>query len=230
MAIEQYEKYQPYLDFIKEFAASSNAATGSKVDANANVECKNVTTLTGELYKKEGIGINRLRMWQKIKEMYGQEYADKYIYQLDHHFIYRHDETNPCLPYCVSITMYPFLFNGLESIGGGSSAPHNLDSFCGEFINLCFAIASQFAGAVATPEFIPLRMSAYDLQIDPSTIMLDGFYLADWMHDIKELRAVEQTRKQAAELKAAETRLNSLLSADKKTELELDKFAALLDD
>lgn len=155
MAIEQYEKYQPYLDFIKEYAASSNAATGSKVDANANVECKNVTTLTGELYKKDGIGINRLRMWQKIKELYGQEYADKYIYQLDHHFIYRHDETNPCLPYCVSITMYPFLFNGLESIGGGSSAPHNLDSFCGEFINLCFAIASQFAGAVATPEFIP---------------------------------------------------------------------------
>lgn len=71
MAIEQYEKYQPYLDFIKEYAASSNAATGSKVDANANVECKNVTTLTGELYKKDGIGINRLRMWQKIKEMYG---------------------------------------------------------------------------------------------------------------------------------------------------------------
>ena len=99
MAIEQYEKYQPYLDFIKEYAASSNAATGSKVDANANVECKNVTTLTGELYKKDGIGINRLRMWQKIKELYGQEYADKYIYQLDHHFIYRHDETSPCLPY-----------------------------------------------------------------------------------------------------------------------------------
>ena len=155
MAIEQYEKYQPYLDFIQEYAASSNAATGSKVDSNANVECKNVTTLTGELYKKDGIGINRLRMWQKIKDMYGQEYADKYIYQLDNHFIYRHDETNPCLSYCVSITMYPFLYNGLEAIGGGSGAPHNLDSFCGEFINLCFAIASQFAGAVATPEFIP---------------------------------------------------------------------------
>lgn len=155
MAIEQYEKYQSYLDYVKEYAASTNAATGSKVDANANVECKNVTTLTGELYKKDGIGINRLRMWQKIKELYGQEYADKYIYQLDNHFIYRHDETNPLLPYCVSITMYPFLYNGLESIGGGSGAPHNLDSFCGEFINLCFAIASQFAGAVATPEFIP---------------------------------------------------------------------------
>jgi ribonucleoside-triphosphate reductase len=57
------------------------------------------------------------------------------------------------MPYCVSITMYPFLMNGLKSIGGASNAPKHLDSFCGEFINLVFAIASQFAGAVSTPEF-----------------------------------------------------------------------------
>lgn len=150
----QYEKYQPYLNYIEEYANSKNAATGSRVDANANVENKNITTLTGELYKKDGIGINRLRMWKKIKELYGQEQADKYIEQLESHLIYRHDETNPLLPYCTSITMYPFLFSGLEKIGGGSGAPHNLDSFCGEFVNLCFAIASQFAGAVSTPEFI----------------------------------------------------------------------------
>lgn len=150
----QYEKYQPYLDYIEEYANSKNAATGSRVDANANVENKNITTLTGELYKKDGIGINRLRMWKKIKELYGQEQADKYIEQLESHLIYRHDETNPLLPYCTSITMYPFLFSGLEKIGGGSGVPHNLDSFCGEFVNLCFAIASQFAGAVSTPEFI----------------------------------------------------------------------------
>jgi anaerobic ribonucleoside-triphosphate reductase/intein/homing endonuclease len=55
---------------------------------------------------------------------------------------------------CVSITMYPFLFNGLKGIGGLSSAPTNLDSFCGSFINLVFAIAAQFAGAVSTPEFL----------------------------------------------------------------------------
>ena len=54
----------------------------------------------------------------------------------------------------MSITMYPFLFNGLTSIGGHSDAPKHLDSFCGEFINLVFAVAAQFAGAVATPEFL----------------------------------------------------------------------------
>lgn len=151
---EELYKYQPYLDYIDEYAKSKNAATGSKVDSNANVEHKNVTTLTGELYKKDGIGINRLRMYKKLTEMYGEDYAQKYIDQLESHVIYKHDETNPLLPYCVSITMYPFLFDGLHGIGGGSGAPHNLDSFAGSFINLCFAIASQFAGAVSTPEFL----------------------------------------------------------------------------
>lgn len=151
---EELYKYQPYIDYIDEYAKSKNAATGSKVDSNANVEHKNVTTLTGELYKKDGIGINRLRMYKKLTEMYGENYAQKYIDQLESHVIYKHDETNPLLPYCVSITMYPFLFDGLHGIGGGSGAPHNLDSFAGSFINLCFAIASQFAGAVSTPEFL----------------------------------------------------------------------------
>ena len=154
MYIDIYKKYEPYIEFIKEYSESSNAASGSKVDANANVENKNVTTATGELYKSEGIGINRLRMYKKISEMYGVDLAEEYLRQLENHEIYRHDETNPLLPYCVSITMYPFLFNGLETIGGGSGAPHNLDSFAGSFINLCFAIASQFAGAVSTPEFL----------------------------------------------------------------------------
>ena len=149
-----YTKYQPYLNFINKYKKASNASTGSQFDSNANVEKKNVTTLTGELYKGDAIGINRLMMHEKISEMYGNELADEYIRQLDNHEIYRHDETNPLLPYCVSITMYPFLFYGLKPIGGVSEAPKGLNSFAGSFINLVFAIASQFAGAVATPEFL----------------------------------------------------------------------------
>ena len=55
---------------------------------------------------------------------------------------------------CVSITMYPYLFHGTTNIGGNSEAPKHLDSFCGSFINLVYAVASQFAGAIATPEFL----------------------------------------------------------------------------
>ena len=55
---------------------------------------------------------------------------------------------------CVSITMYPFLTEGLRQLGGQSKPPTDLKSFCGEFINLVYSVSSQFMGAVATPEFL----------------------------------------------------------------------------
>ena len=149
------KKYNKHLNFINKYKKAINASSGSEVDSNANVENKNVATLAGEIFKKDAIGLNRLVMTNKIEELFGKELADEYIRQLESHEIYRHDETAPVYPYCVSITMYPFLFNGLKTIGGISDAPKNLQSFCGSFINLVFAIASQFAGAVSTPEFLP---------------------------------------------------------------------------
>lgn len=153
-SVSKYEKYRPYINFVKRYRVVENASSGSKYDANANVENKNVTTLTGELAKEALIGVNRLQMSDKLIELYGEDIAEEYLRQLDNHEIYSHDETNPELPYCVSITMYPFLFNGMKDIGGISSAPKSLQSFCGAFINLVFAIAAQFAGAVSTPEFL----------------------------------------------------------------------------
>ena len=149
----KYSSYEKHVNFINRYKKAINASSGSEVDANANVESKNITTMQGELPKKEIIGTNRLLMINKITEMYGSDLADEYIRQLESHEIYKHDETS-ILPYCVSITMYPYLFEGLKSIGGQSDAPKHLDSFCGSFINLVFAIASQFAGAVSTPEFL----------------------------------------------------------------------------
>ena len=40
---EKYERYRSYVDFILKYRKASNAATGSEVDANANVEQKNIT-------------------------------------------------------------------------------------------------------------------------------------------------------------------------------------------
>ena len=48
---------------------------------------------------------------------------------------------------CVAITMYPFLIDGLTKLGGQSTAPTDLKSYCGEFINLVYSISSQFMGA-----------------------------------------------------------------------------------
>lgn len=153
MLTNKYEQYRKYANYVKKYRQESNAATASEVDANANVDSKNITTCDSEIAKREKIGYNRLMMIDKITEMWSADVAEEYIRQIESHEIYKHDETS-IYPYCVSITMYPFLFYGLKSLGGKSGAPKHLDSFCGEFINLVFAIAAQFAGAVSTPEFL----------------------------------------------------------------------------
>ena len=142
-------------DFIKDYINASNAATGSKFDANANVTRKNIVTLGQELYKENNIKQNRYIMQDKIKNLYSPALAQQYIKDLESHVLYKHDESGtPGYPYCVAITMYPFLVGGLKELGGVSVAPTDLKSFCGEFINLVYSISSQFMGAVATPEFL----------------------------------------------------------------------------
>ena len=142
-------------DFIRDYINASNASTGSKYDSNANVENKNVVTLGQELHKGKNIQQNRYIMHNKIKALYSKKLADQYIKDLESHVLYKHDESGtPGYPYCVAITMYPFLVDGLKSLGGQSKAPTDLKSFCGEFINLVYSVSSQFMGAVATPEFL----------------------------------------------------------------------------
>ena len=141
------------MQFLSDYCNAANAATGSKYDANANVEHKNIATLIGELPKSNFIRLNRRLLTDRIKKMYGKELADKYIYMLEHHFIYKNDETS-LANYCASITMYPWLIGGTTSIGGNSTAPTNLKSFCGGFINMVFMVSSMLSGACATPEFL----------------------------------------------------------------------------
>ncbi|WP_106794029.1 anaerobic ribonucleoside-triphosphate reductase [Aquimarina sp. Aq78] len=141
------------IDFITHYLDSTNAADGSKVDANANVTSKNIATMEAELNKDINIQVNRALVKQKIATLYGNDLAEEYTRQIESHEIYVHDETS-LKPYCVSISMYPFLLDGLTKLGGESKAPKHLESYCGEFVNLVFAVSSQFAGALATVEFL----------------------------------------------------------------------------
>ena len=141
------------LDFLTSYCDASNAATGSKYDANANVEKKNIATLIGELPKQNFIRLNRRLLTDRIRDVYGRELSDKYIHLLKNHFIYKNDETSMA-NYCASITMYPWLLEGTKGIGGNSTRPTNLKSYCGGFVNMVFIVSSMLSGACATPEFL----------------------------------------------------------------------------
>lgn len=140
------------LDYMEKYATSTeNAATSSETDANANVTMKNVANLEGEVYKTTNRTIQRQRMKDKLNEMF-PELAKQYEEDLNHHIIYTHDEAStPVLKnYCEAVSLYPLMLNGVGEIDGVTpKPPSNLDSFCGQFVNLAFLLASQCKGAVA---------------------------------------------------------------------------------
>lgn len=140
-------------NFIDSYAHASNASTGSEVDSNANVTTKTVATMEAELFKPYTIQINRDKMKKKLAELFDDDVAQGYIQDIVSHKMYVHDETS-LRPYCASITLYPFLLEGTKCIGGVSKAPTNLQSFCGSFVNLVYQVAANFAGAIATVEFL----------------------------------------------------------------------------
>jgi len=141
------------LKFIEEYKSAKNAATGSKFDSNANVTQKNIATLQCELGKKDIIDLRRTITCNYLERDFGKEISDKYLEDLRNHIIYQNDESS-LFPYCASISLYPYLRNGLRDLGGSSSAPTHANSFIGGIINLLFLVAGQFAGAVAIPEFL----------------------------------------------------------------------------
>ena len=144
------------LDYMDKYSISvDNAATSSETDANANVSMKNVANLESEVYKTTNRIIQRQRMKDKLNELF-PEVSKQYEKDLNHHIIYTHDEaTTPVVKqYCMAVSLYPLMTEGVGNIDGVTPGPPNdLSSFSGQITNLAFLLASQCKGAVAFGEY-----------------------------------------------------------------------------
>ena len=144
------------IDYMNRYSnSSSNASTSSETDANANVSMKNVANLEGEVYKTTNRIIQRQRMKDKLYELF-PEVAKNYEADLKNHIIYTHDEAStPVLkPYCMAVTLYPLMIEGVGNIDGITpSAPNDISSFSGQVTNLAFLLSSQCKGAVAFGDY-----------------------------------------------------------------------------
>lgn len=150
---ERREKVKEKWNFIHNFVQSDNAAN-TTIDDNSNVGTKGIAVLNAEVHKPDNKDTN-LYIWEQWLK---KEYPDFPVKQMQKDFetiCYAHDFSSQIMmPYCMAVSMYPFLLNGLKDLGGKSAVPKNIDSFCGIYINLVFALASEVKGAVATPEFL----------------------------------------------------------------------------
>jgi len=147
---------QERVDYMDSYMNSAeNASTSSEEDANANVTTKNVANLDSEVYKKINRRVQRYRMEKRIAKLY-PEVEKQYEKDIDSHIIYIHDEAStPVIKnYCEAVTLYPLLINGTSSMDGlKTTPPKNLNSFCGQLVNLTFTLSAQCKGAVAFGEF-----------------------------------------------------------------------------
>ena len=140
-------------NFIKAFVKSDNAAN-TTIDDNSNVGTKGIGVLNAEINKPKIKNTNQ-HIWEaKIKELY-PDFNIKQFRKDINTILYINDFSSQVLePYCMAVSMYPFLTSGLSKLGGKSAVPKSLESFCGIYVNLVFALASEVKGAVATPEIL----------------------------------------------------------------------------
>ncbi len=76
-----------------------------------------------------------------------------------------------------------------------------------------------------------LKINLYNLSADSLKVShptISGYTTDLWIGDIRSKMAVLDLKKEDLELKKMESKLDKLLSEDKKTELEIDDIAALL--
>ena len=147
------ESAEKNLTFIDNYIHSDNTANAT-IDDNSNVSNHNIAVLNAEIHKENNQNTNYRMLENELRKLY-PNFDYKQMMNDFNTIAYLHDSSSQIgMPYCVAITMYPFLTNGIKKLGGLSAKPESLESFCGIFINMVFAIASQYKGACATPGFL----------------------------------------------------------------------------
>ena len=63
---------QDRINFVNNYINASNASTGSKFDANANIVYKNVATISAEINKDIDIQVCRHIIYNELIELYGE--------------------------------------------------------------------------------------------------------------------------------------------------------------
>ena len=141
------------IEFIYNFVKSDNTANAT-IDDNSNVGTKGIGVLNAEIHKVDN-KLTNTEWWESFVKKRDPNFNIKVMRNDFKTILYPHDSSSQVgEPYCMAASMYPFLLSGLEKLGGKSAVPKNLDSFCGIYVNLNFALASEIKGAVATPEFL----------------------------------------------------------------------------
>ena len=144
-----------YTDFIDHFVDKQNVAD-SGIDGNANVNTKDICSLTTEMNKPHSklLGFNKI--YHELNKKYGFKTANEWLRnEWDGHF-YLHDAASATfVPYCFAYDLEGLITKGLYFIEGfNNQAPKHLvtyTDFVGEFVSWT---SNRSSGACGLPSFL----------------------------------------------------------------------------
>lgn len=168
--------------FSKSFFGKSSNVAYVSVDANANVQEKNVSQYSYE-NNKALMKFNSLSLLFKyIKKYFGLSHSRRVAEKVLNGELFVNDFTNFAMPYCYSFDLTKMITDGLDFFTGNMKikAPKRVDSFISLFIQATAYISNQIMGASAYPNFF---------------LILDWFYRKeygeDYLQDKEHSRLIE---------------------------------------
>lgn len=140
--------------FAKKYFSKKNVADAS-IDANANVQIKNIATFMVERHKGSDKLDSLFLFWKTAKKLFSEREANIFIEKEINKDINVQDCGNFFLPYCIAFDTYDLLLKGLPFVTNYPSAPaKHSDVFWQHTVQLLQSAAPQMMGATAIPNFI----------------------------------------------------------------------------
>ena len=155
-----------YTDFIDNFIDTKTVADAS-VDANANVNQKNVVTLLNEMGKPHQKLLSFNKIFYELKKKYGLDIAKQWLNEEWTGKLYLHDSHHASfLHYCWASSLQDLAEKGLYFIENFNyEPPKHLSTFVDfvkEFISFC---ANSSSGAVGLPDLLVYMYYFWDRDI-----------------------------------------------------------------
>lgn len=144
-----------FTSFINNFIDSNNVANAS-IDANANVEQKDICSLETEMYKPHQKMLSYNKIFYELRKKFGLDIAKEWLETEWNGGFYLHDSYSSSFkPYCYAYDLEDLVNKGLYFVDGfGGGAPKHLTTFVAHVKEFVSWTSNRTSGACGLPSFL----------------------------------------------------------------------------